>query len=245
MIDAPLVRPPRLRAVRMAAWAPAARISGPTPGRKSLGFLGLTLNFDETTVLSAALGGAGVLFSDAFDPPASTLVKIGGFLALGYAVYHLFGGGTPAGATGTPGGPSHVVGPNPEGPPNAPHGSAYDLRGSIITPAKDSFAEVGTRAGYPIQFSIRNAGDLPVSAIVKFQTTEYPRLIGWSNDSRETLFTVDLGPGQTKVYPGTQPYAFGRSLYVGTLDVVAQLVASTPDGKVATLASTSFMASQA
>lgn len=91
----------------MAAWAPARYVAGPTPaGRKSLGVLGLSWNFDRTTVLAAAAGGAGILLSDAFfDPPVNLLVKIGGFAAVGYSVYHLLGLDLPEGGATSDTGP--------------------------------------------------------------------------------------------------------------------------------------------
>lgn len=160
MIDAPLVRPPRPRAVRMAGWAPARHIAGPAPGmkRKSLGFLGLpSLNLDQTTFISAAIGGAGVLLSDAFDPPVNTLVKIAGFGALGYAVYHLFGFDSAAPAAPAP--PVITQTPGPSVPSSGVE--PVSLYAIISTPRSgESVSPSGFFSPtYPVKFSIANQSE--------------------------------------------------------------------------------------
>lgn len=233
MIDAPLIRPPRPQAVRMAAWAPAARVAGAKPGRKSLGF---SPNFDGTTIMAAVAGGGAIFIADTFDAPFSTLVKIGGFVSLGFAAYNAFSGVLgPSGAPGAPA-PVHSL-PGPD--ENNPQGSANDLRGSIIVPQRDGSADTGfVGMAYPIQFSIRNAGKLPISTIVQFKTREFTRVTK-AQDSRVTGYSVSLNAGETKVIDGTQPYAFGWS-FTFDVDVVAELVATVSGGKMVTLATSSF-----
>jgi hypothetical protein len=205
-------------------------VAGPKPGRKSLGF---SFNFDSTTIIAAIAGGGAVFVSDAFDPPLSTLFKIGGFVSLGFAAYNALSGVlAPAGAPA----PAHSL-PGPDAA--NPQGSANDLRGAIIVPQRDGSADTGfVGLSYPVQFSVRNAGQFPISTIVQFKTREFTRVTK-AQDSRVTGYSVSLNPGETKVIDGTQPYAFGWS-FTFDVDVVAELVATVSGGKIVTLATSSF-----
>lgn len=226
----PAIRPPIPRAVRMAAWAPPAGVSGPS-GRKSLGF---SFNFDGTTVLAAAGGVGAILLSDSFDAPTSTLVKVGGFAALAYAAYSAF----IKAPSSSEGELLHSLAP---GTSENPQGTVNDLRGAITLPTRGGSADVFSFFGtsYPIEFSVRNAGGLPVSFVVQFKTTEYAKY--GSQDTRMSSYSVALAPGETKVMKGSQPFAFGTSIHY-PVNVVAELVAITAGGKFATLASSSFTA---
>lgn len=192
IVDAPFVRPPRPRAVRMAAWAPALRVGGPTRGQKSLGFLGLSFNLDQTTIVTAAIGGAGILFSDAFDPPASMLVKIGGFVALGYAGYHLLFEGE-AGAKKEPLSPS-------EGPIES-KGNVGLVDARIVNPIGMMVAKRASADSYNVLFELHNKDVAPVTVPLEFRVAYYEE--NGTAVLRIYIWSVDVPAGGYTTFPST------------------------------------------
>jgi hypothetical protein len=190
----------------MAAWAPPApeRVHGPWAGggRKSLGFPGLpSLNFDKTTLLSATIGGAGILLADAFGPPGSTLIKVAGFGALGYAVYRLFGfdsGASPGTdtkplpyGTGTAEAKAAAEAQmkadkeaadkkaSEEGKPPPPAGDVNQVSGVILSPTNNQQLGPSDYNGfwedtsYNVSYQLINYSEGPVTVSVEYRVAYY------------------------------------------------------------------------
>ncbi|HXX95239.1 MAG TPA: hypothetical protein VEN81_16575 [Planctomycetota bacterium] len=227
MIDSPLVRPPRPQAVRMAAWAPARVRPAPRARAKLGSFLGIPIpTIDETTIVSAGLGGAAIFLSDAFDPPVNLIVKVGGFVAVGYAAYHLFGGG------GGSDGVNSAVKPLPPGTgaaaaaadaaqvaaarqaaqaasgnPPALEGDPSQVSGVIQDPANggqlgpDEYSRFWTNTDYTVKLQLVNYSPGEVTVPLEYRVAYYyPSAL--NTQFRSTRWTVTV-PGRYGDQAGT------------------------------------------